>query len=716
MRRNPFFLALLLTLGGACGDPINNVTGGDTDAASDSGSDGPDFGPDVNLDVTDDDRDGDGLPNALEDLNLNGRYDPGTLETDADDPDTDGDGLIDGTEDANRNGQVDPGETDPRLADTDGDGLDDGEERRNTETDPTLADSDGDGLDDGVELRTAGTDPNNPDSDNDGLRDGEEDRDGDGVVDPTETDPNLQDTDDDGILDANEAVQVACAASRQPEVTWLEDSGGDFALALPEEIDESGLYALRDLGSRTLRGAYFQESAGPVFGFVVAKVPDQPLVDGAAQAAEELGFIADLGAVRNRSVTAGVTWDGHSAGMARFDLVYDAAVPASRVRDELTAAVARQPTSQLGPQVDAGPSATDWVVRLVATARSGSELVVVAAMVPANALVDDADAPRLLEQMADATALGRFGERPGRRCVSVDPPAADFPVDILWLVDASVAMDAQRERVAEAAGAFFAAMDGTTLDYRVGVASTGMHTDSSWLLVSPGFSASPGDFSAQIADPPGGTTENGLETGLNIIELARGSGAAGGTRLRPEAKTIVVFFTDEQDQGIDFQIRQGVPGCAPELDVTLAECPLLQDRIEDYRGAGVTAFALVGDVPGGCDAEVGGGGVAGEAGHGYIQVAYATGGGFGSLCAANVSRLAEQIVRMSVGSASTLVLDPPPVAHTLRVVADGDLLAADPVNGWEYVAEHGTLVFHGTAVPTAETELYLSYQALGAVE
>jgi hypothetical protein len=369
MRRNAFFLALLLLASAACGDPINTFTGGDADAASDTGSDGPDFGADVTLDVTDDDRDGDGLPNALEDLNLNGRYDQGTLETDADNPDTDGDGLIDGSEDANRNGEVDAGETDPRLADTDGDGLDDGEERRTTETDPTRADSDGDGLDDGVELRTAGTDPNNPDSDNDGLRDGEEDRDGDGVVDPTETDPNRQDTDGDGILDANEAIQVACAASRQPEVTWLEDSGGDFALALPEELDESGLYALRDVGSRTLRGGYFQESAGALFGFVVAKVPDEPVVDGAAQAAEELGFIEDLGAVRSRSITTGETWDGHSAGLARFDLVYDAAVPASRVRDELAAAVARQPTSQLGPQVDAGPSATDWVVRLVTVAR-----------------------------------------------------------------------------------------------------------------------------------------------------------------------------------------------------------------------------------------------------------------------------------------------------------------------------------------------------------
>jgi len=40
--------------------------------------------------------------------------------------DTDGDGVPDGMEDVNLNGRVDGGETDPRRADTDGDGVPDG--------------------------------------------------------------------------------------------------------------------------------------------------------------------------------------------------------------------------------------------------------------------------------------------------------------------------------------------------------------------------------------------------------------------------------------------------------------------------------------------------------------------------------------------------------------------------------------------------------------
>jgi len=70
------------------------------------------------------DLDGDGLPDALEDRNGNGLFDPG--ETHVLLADSDDDGLLDGMEDRNRNGRQDPGETDPRTPDSDGDGVPDG--------------------------------------------------------------------------------------------------------------------------------------------------------------------------------------------------------------------------------------------------------------------------------------------------------------------------------------------------------------------------------------------------------------------------------------------------------------------------------------------------------------------------------------------------------------------------------------------------------------
>ena len=87
------------------------------------------------------DTDGDGIPDALEDVNRNDLYEPLYFgETCHTNTDTDGDGLPDGFEDGNRDGRITGdlnnnyrhdageqwGETDPRQADTDGDGLPDG--------------------------------------------------------------------------------------------------------------------------------------------------------------------------------------------------------------------------------------------------------------------------------------------------------------------------------------------------------------------------------------------------------------------------------------------------------------------------------------------------------------------------------------------------------------------------------------------------------------
>ena len=89
------------------------------------------------------DTDGDGIRDALEDVNRNETQD--VHETDFEGTDTDADGLADGFEDGNRDGRItgdlnnnylhDSGEqwweTDPRQADTDGDGLPDGWEVAN---------------------------------------------------------------------------------------------------------------------------------------------------------------------------------------------------------------------------------------------------------------------------------------------------------------------------------------------------------------------------------------------------------------------------------------------------------------------------------------------------------------------------------------------------------------------------------------------------------
>ena len=704
--RHPLFAFLLFVLVASCSDqPINvGSTGSDRDGGSQF--------PDVTLEPTDDDLDGDGIPNDLEDINLNGVYDEGTLETDPNNPDTDSDGLTDGQEDANRNGRVDLGETDPRVADSDGDGLEDGAELLDYGTDPSEADSDGDGLTDGQEVNTTNTDPNNPDSDNDGLKDGEEDRNGDGIVDSNETDPNDGDTDGDGTGDASEPIQIACARSRQPRTTVFEDGDGDWGLVLPEYIDETGVYLLSGTSLEPLRGGFFQQTSGQVFGFVVTKKLSEGNISGVAQMEDESDFLASIGRVIDRRVTPIVSWDGLLAASAELTLLLELSSEAASVRDEIAAAVARRPVSELGPRTAvAGPSSTEWVVKLSATARADGLVVVVGAIAPRTALSDDENVEPHLDGLTDTTMVSQYGDRTDYACEDVAPDTDEDEVDFLWLVDASLSMRDQRRQVALLSEQFFATMYNTSLDFRVGVASTGMHNDDSWIMVEPGFSSLRDDFVTQMTDPPGGTTEHGLATGLKIARLGRSAATAGGTHIRPDARLIVVFFSDEQDQGVDHLITQGVPGCDPDSDPMLSGCTVLNEQVAAYQELGITAFAIVGDMPDGCestDPEVGG--LADEPGRGYLQVAYATGGEFGSVCSSDLSEPIDSMIRASFGVASSYRLEPQPISHTLRIVIDGDAVALDGTDGFGYDAAAQTLLFYGSAQPELDSEIIVSYQ------
>ncbi|WP_082282730.1 Ig-like domain-containing protein [Myxococcus hansupus] len=212
-----------------------------------------------------------------------------TTTTDPLNRDTDHGSVWDGYEDLNRNGRVDPGESNPLVTeddlDADLDGIDDETERRlgmnpyssDSDNDGVpdgidgITDTDGDGLIDaldpdsdndgildgtemGVTLETAPadtdrsspnfrpdadpsttTDPKNPDTDGDGLLDGEEDANHDGRVDATETDPNNPDTDDDGLPDG---VEVKGANPTDP---LNPDTDGDGLLDGAEDANHNGV-------------------------------------------------------------------------------------------------------------------------------------------------------------------------------------------------------------------------------------------------------------------------------------------------------------------------------------------------------------------------------------------------------------------------------------------------------------------------------------------
>ena len=178
-------------------------------------------------DPTQPDSDGDGLLDGQEDINGNGRFEPGENETDPTFPDTDRGGLSDYEE---RLAGRDPnaGSDDTFVGD---DGDEDGltfDEENAAQSSPNEKDSDFDGLHDGIEVRgPQRTDPMNPDSDQDGIADGFEDRNQNGIRDPNESDPNEADTDSDGLPDGLEDINADGFQAAGESSATKPDTDGD---------------------------------------------------------------------------------------------------------------------------------------------------------------------------------------------------------------------------------------------------------------------------------------------------------------------------------------------------------------------------------------------------------------------------------------------------------------------------------------------------------
>lgn len=677
----------------------------DTDAPP-SGDNTDNNAPTNNAPVGDgEDTDGDGLPDFLEDRNANGRYDEGTNETDFQNPDTDGDGLTDGEEDANTNGRTDPGESDPREADTDGDTIDDGTERQ-MGTDPTLADTDGDGLRDNQE-RTANTNPLVPDTDGDGVLDGDEDRNGDGVLDPGETDPNVTDTDGDGTPDGEENVALACASARRAPHTFHEDERGDWSLVLGQSFENYNLVTLPG-GLGRVQAATFGSTDGRLHGLIVMRPASPNAQDAQTQSIDDANALGqNVGISRNLQTRLMTAWDGYPGAISQLELGGLGGAAASTVRDEaLAALVGVEPDELMGLPAASGPALENAAVSISTVYRTPQRVVTILAVANAATLDSDEALALAWRDVTDGTAAGQIGDALTNGCDPLEPLVESAQVDLLWVVDSSLSMKDDQEAVANAADAFFGVIANTDLSFRMGVTSAD-NRQNLWTIDQTGFTNDPAAFRAAMLDPPGRDAEFGLSTGLNVINYASGNIWDPHQLFRPEASRVVVFFSDEDD----FEIKTAAaddPLCDPNQTPPFADCPTMQDFIDGYLDNDITAFAITGDPPGGCQA-MGGPGLSEEAGHGYIQTALATGGSFGSICAPSLQSTFEDIIQASYGVASAYQLSHAAISSTLKVVVGTQEVPRSRVNGFDYDPFNQTLLFYGQYRPELDDEVTASY-------
>lgn len=675
----------------------------------------------------DGDADGDGLPNRVE-----GCADPA--------PDADHDGI-------------------PNFLDldSDNDGIGDA-----LEVGPNPAfprDSDFDGTPDYLDV----------DSDNDGLTDGQEDRNGDGRVGQCGTTcPNGA-----GCHSSQTCIDGTCVLTFNIECSMGEtsplkpDTDGD---GVPDGQEGSSI--CRPLGEGSLFGSKpVQFSASPsgfykiateeqavVLEASVTNAPDAgvKLIDMPWESARVAGFSAHRPATADleAEVTAvlgrltarfGAGSVVRSSGVRKYshdqfpvvidisvELVAAAALDVRQARRTVLAAlldVGDADVNDAGTALEA--SGTRFLVRFLMLRRSPTPsdprdfLFFQGAVALWDHYLDNArQTGFLVDDLSNGSGFAEFTASYEDECEGYYY-APTLKADIIWVIDESGSMGEERGSVRDNAVYFFQHAIAAGLDFRMGVVD--MNIDNNGVFCT-GANASadrfllPGQesaFAACAADPHGALVEDGgTEHGLNQARqaLQRHLQTGDPTKdIRPDALLVFIFMTDEDDEEAETRSCEGpyndpaVVAClenTPSRSYSIVRDALLQRQAGE--GPGGVAHAIVG-YPASCLST--GGGTAAEPGIGYYELAMATGGLIGSVCAADMGMTMNLILDSIVAEASPLTLHHFPISVSIAASLDNGPLWRSRVNGFDYHASTNSIVFYGQSFsPGVITEVFVSYR------
>jgi hypothetical protein len=558
--------------------------------------------------------------------------------------------------------------------------------------------------------------PPDLDTDTDGVPDVSEDRDQDGIVDPGETDPRNTDSDADGIPDDGEVEYLACARVNDRPIAVYDAPGTDSMLLVDKTVDQHSMVRTSD---NRAPGLVVADGTLNVTAAMVSKRPGNGVRSPAAQRDLErrtgLAMLGELGALSSRAF---VTHDGFEAEQASFTLTFAQAVDvrtaANRIAGALLGGVPLTGTLPAG-----GTSERVMSVRLLTILRSQTRVVMVAAIAP-GAQPADAQLIRL-EELTDGTNVARHGAFTRHVCDELKA-VAQSKGDFIFVIDDSGSMQDDQEAVRAAGSAMAEVLQAAQLDFRLGVvrhrAQENQNSPQRGRLEGDGLTADLTEFQNTVVVGAEGGWEPGLETGLLAIDrlLPRTleTEPVDPQRLRDGAATIIIHLSDERDQAIECEAC-GACGQEPmprNQLCTGGDPQQVIDRfVADYRSRNAVNFAIVGDLPTGCRQP--GARDDFEPGQGYVEVANATGGQFGSLCG-DMSQNLRDIARVATGVASAYRLSTQPASASIKVAigppGQGRVIPRSRTNGYDYDAVQNSIIFYGDARPADGHEVVIGYR------
>lgn len=278
-------------------------------------------------------------------------------------------------------------------------------------------------------------------------------------------------------------------------------------------------------------------------------------------------------------------------------------------------------------------------------------------------------------------------------------------IDILWVVDTSPSMHDDRVRITSQIESMISTMDSKSLDYRMAATTMDMGSSSNPTYSQGRFVGSPSIISNSTPNKV-----NAFKTMINVptadSNLARGLGSmksglseeslrtTNSGFFRDGALLAVIFVTDERDWSSGTW----------EDKVTFLDA--LKKPLENGNRGWLANFIGVIDDSKVCPTADG----VSIRGAGFIEVAEASGGSVNSICEDSLTSAVENIQRTIISIVTEYKLDATPLIETIKVKIGGVEIQEDGTNGWTYSVDKNTVSFHGSAIPSADMKVEVTFK------
>lgn len=297
-------------------------------------------------------------------------------------------------------------------------------------------------------------------------------------------------------------------------------------------------------------------------------------------------------------------------------------------------------------------------------------------------------------------------------------------IDVLWVVDNSGSMDTSQTNLANNFASFIARFNQKGLDFHMAVVTTDgwekrFNSSSTKARFKDGISSHTGYYVMDKNTPnlsqvfttniKVGINGNGDERALDSMRYSlNDSFNISKSFRRSDAFLAVVIVSDEEDfshSGTGLNESYSNPSLFPVSDFVS-----FLDTYTGRQAGGIANYSVNSiTVPNSaCVTQLSTDGFTRKISTRVPQLVDLTGGVKGSLCS-NFGDTLDLISESIIALSSVFTLARVPVVSTIVVTVDGITVPQDGTNGWTYDSATNSVVFHGSAIPAANSDIRIGF-------